>query len=462
MRDLSVSRHVTILSPTAILGYGFPESSFRAGLARHPDVIAVDAGSTDPGPYYLGSGESFTNRDAVKRDLLLMIEAGLDRDIPILIGTAGGAGAEPHLAWCLEIVDEVLCDLGRCARVADIASDQNRDSLISALHSSRITELGPVPPLTQDAIEKSSHIVAQMGVEPIIEALDQGAQIIVTGRCYDPAVFAAVPIRAGFSEALSLHLGKILECAAIAATPGSGSDCMIGVIDESGFTLEALSPERKCTVTSVAAHTLYEKTDPRYLPGPGGVLDLSRCHFEQMDERRVRVTGTQLQKGADYTIKLEGAQPVGFRTISIAGIRAPDLIQQLDVVLKDVRDRVFANFESIDSSEAQLLFRVYGQNGVMGDLEPLTDQRPHEVGLVIEVVAKTQSLADTVCSFARSTLLHFGYPGRQSTAGNLAFPYSPSDISHGVVYEFSVYHLMIVDDPVSPFPMRIQNLGTVR
>ena len=236
---------------------------------------------------------------------------------------------------------------------------------------------------------------------------------------------------------------------------------MIGVVDETGFILEALSPERRCTVTSVAAHTLYEKTDPRFLPGPGGVLDLSTCHFEQMDERRVRVTGTQLQKGADYTIKLEGAQPVGFRTISIAGIRAPDLIQQLDNVLEAVRDRVFANFESIDPSEAQLLFRVYGQNGVMGDWEPFTDQCPHEVGLVIEVVAKTQALADTVCSFARSTLLHFGYRGRQSTAGNLAFPYSPSDISHGVVYEFSVYHLMMIDDPVSPFPMRIRDLGVV-
>ncbi len=361
----------------------------------------------------------------------------------------------------MEIVDEVLCDLGRCARVAEIASDQHRDTLITALHSGRISELGPLPPLTQDAIEKSTYIVAQMGVEPVIETLDQGAQIIVTGRCYDPAVFAAVPIRAGFSEALSLHLGKILECAAIAATPGSGSDCMIGVIDESGFTLEALSPERKCTVTSVAAHTLYEKTDPRFLPGPGGVLDLTACHFEQLDERRVRVTGTQLQKSADYTIKLEGAQPMGFRTISIAGIRAPDLIQQLDGVLEAVRDRVFANFESIDPSEAQLLFRVYGQNGVMGDLEPCADQLPHEVGLVIEVVAKTQPLADTLCSFARSSLLHFGYPGRRSTAGNLAFPYSPSDISHGVVYEFSVYHLMIVDDPVSPFPMRIQDLGVV-
>ena len=59
----------------------------------------------------------------------------------------------------------------------------------------------------------------------------------------------------------------------------------------------------------------------------------------------------------------------------------------------------------------------------MGELEPVTDQIPYEVGLVIEVIAKTQTIADTVCSFARSTLLHFGYPGRLSTAGNLAFPY---------------------------------------
>ena len=39
---------IRILSPTAILGYGFPETSFASGLALNPDVIAVDAGSTDP------------------------------------------------------------------------------------------------------------------------------------------------------------------------------------------------------------------------------------------------------------------------------------------------------------------------------------------------------------------------------------------------------------------------------
>ena len=64
------------LSPTAILGYGFPVASFEErGLRREPHVIAVDGGSTDPGPYYLGAGKSFTQRQAVKRDLELLIKA---------------------------------------------------------------------------------------------------------------------------------------------------------------------------------------------------------------------------------------------------------------------------------------------------------------------------------------------------------------------------------------------------
>ena len=82
---------IRVLSPTAILGYGFPEESFREGMRRKPDVIACDAGSTDPGPYYLGAGYSFTDRNAVKRDLSIMIPAALEAGIPVMIGTAGGS-----------------------------------------------------------------------------------------------------------------------------------------------------------------------------------------------------------------------------------------------------------------------------------------------------------------------------------------------------------------------------------
>ena len=88
----------------------------------------------------------------------------------------------------------------------------------------------------------------------------------------------------------------------------------------------------------------------------------------------------------------------------------------------------------------------------MGPLEPHPGtELTHELGIVIEAVAETQALADTVCATARSTMLHYGYPGRIATAGNLAFPFSPSDFHAGKVYEFSVYHLLETDDPTAYF-----------
>lgn len=84
-----MARTFKILSPTAILGYGFPEESFRKAMEASPDLIAVDAGSSDPGPHYLGAGKPFTDRAGVKRDLRYMITAGVKNNIPVVIGTAG-------------------------------------------------------------------------------------------------------------------------------------------------------------------------------------------------------------------------------------------------------------------------------------------------------------------------------------------------------------------------------------
>ncbi len=99
-------------------------------------------------------------------------------------------------------------------------------------------------------------------------------------------------------------------------------------------------------------------------------------------------------------------------------------------------------------------FHVYGKNGVMGPLEPEKTIRGHELGIVIEAVAPTQAAADSLCSLTRSTLLHYGYPGRIATAGNLAFPFSPSDVKMGEVFEFSIYHLMPVAGP-ELFPVKV-------
>ena len=442
-------KELKILSPSGIVGYGFPEASFLAGVAQKPDLIACDGGSTDPGPYYLGSGVPFTNATAVKRDLTLMLKAACELNIPLVIGTAGGCGADVHVARELEIIRQIAKEQNLTFKMAVISAEFEKDMLIQQLHGGKIEKLGPAPVVTEADINASTHIVTQMGIEPIMEALDAGAQVVICGRCYDPAAFAAPAIRLGYDKALALHLGKILECAAICATPGSASDCIMGYLGEDYFCVEPLNPERKCTPTSVSAHTLYEKSNPYILPGPGGHLDLSECVFTADSDRRVRVTGSKFVAEAVPSVKLEGAKVAGFRTISICGNRDPIFISQIDDILENLKKRTADNLSA--DFAYNLDFIVYGKNGVMGQLEPNTQISSHEIGIVIDVVADTQEHSAAACSVARSTLLHYGYPGRIATAGNLAFPFSPSDIKVGETYVFSVYALLRTEDPLTLF-----------
>ena len=444
-----------VLSPTAILGYGFPEKSFKAGVEKRPDCIAVDAGSTDPGPYYLGAGKSFTSRAAVKRDLEFMLAAAMELSVPCIIGTAGGCGAREHVEWNESIIREIAGARGYSFRMAVIHADVTGEDAARALRLGKLHPLHPAPEIDEEEIAKSVRIVAQMGAEPVIKALEMDCRVILCGRCYDPVPFAAPALKRGFDPGLAVHMGKILECASIAATPGSGSDCVMGSLYEDCFELESLNPQRQFTAVSTAAHTLYEKTDPYRLPGPGGTLDLMKTRFEGLEGGRVRVSGTGFIASDPYTVKLEGVKSAGFRTISIAGIRDPILIEGIDSVLDSVTKQVRGD----TGFTGALLFHVYGKDGVMGALEPEKTRASHELGLVMEVIARDQEEANTVCSFFRSTLLHYGYPGRISTAGNLALLYSPSDISCGQVYEFNIYHLMEVDDPKSLFPITVYEVS---
>ena len=100
-------KEIRLLSTSAILGYGFPEASLKAGLDRDPHFIGVDGGSVDPGPHYLGSGKPFCSPIAIRRDLRLMLRAAIEKKIPMVIGTCGGAGGEPHVALVVSMVREI-------------------------------------------------------------------------------------------------------------------------------------------------------------------------------------------------------------------------------------------------------------------------------------------------------------------------------------------------------------------
>ena len=86
--------------------------ALRIAFSEKVDYIGVDAGSTDPGPYYLGSGKSFTDRGAVKRDVSLALPLALEQKAPFVIGTAGGAGSSLHVEWLKEIILEVAEEQG--------------------------------------------------------------------------------------------------------------------------------------------------------------------------------------------------------------------------------------------------------------------------------------------------------------------------------------------------------------
>ena len=105
-----------------------------------------------------------------------------------------------------------------------------------------------------------------------------------------------------------------------------------------------------------------------------------------------------------------------------------------------------------------IVFRIYGKNGVMGEKEIVSDFRSHELAVIIDVVAETQETAHTILSLARHLLLHSDYEGRLCISGNVAFPYSPSDIDTGRVYRFNVGHLLELDDPHEPFTVEFKDI----
>src|SRR5439155_2745185 len=95
---------LTILAPTGTLGYGFDPEALVRGMTLKPALIGVDAGSTDPGPYYLGADEPLAPRIAVERELELLLGAAREARIPLVVGSCGGSGSRAQVEGTAEIV----------------------------------------------------------------------------------------------------------------------------------------------------------------------------------------------------------------------------------------------------------------------------------------------------------------------------------------------------------------------
>ncbi len=444
------------LAPSGSMGSGYNLEAFDRGLAAGPHFIGQDAGSTDMGPYYHGTGATFLPLATYRYDLSIMLRAARQSRIPLIIGSALTSGANVSLEQAVKLVQEVAREHKLSFRMAVISAEIDKADLKRRLRQAPFDSLGPEP-LTAETIDRCGPIVAQMGVEPFMKALDAGAEVIVAGRACDDVIFAAMPMMEGYDPGLALHCGKILECAGLSAVPCDLAEPLLGRVRRDHFEVEPCHPSHRCTTVSVAGHSLYERGDPCLQPGPGGMNDLTNATYTQVDERRVKVTGSRFIPDATYRVKLEGAEHLGFRSVVLVGIRDPFMIAALDKLFAEVRERAESRFR-LSGKGVHLNFSVYGRNAVMGGLEPGTGTNPHEVGLLIDVVAPDQELATGVAMFVRGTLQHASYPGIMNTAGNMAYPFSPFGLPVGPAYRFAVYHLMPLADPCECFPMTLEEV----
>ena len=454
-------KKIKALAATGNLSTGFREETLVRAVDEGAHFIGCDAGTTDSGPYYLGSGKPRGPREGTKRNLRIMIREALKAGIPVIVGSAGHAGGTPHLEWTLDIVRELARENAWHFKLAAIDSEIPKESFLEAFRASRITPLCPAPDLQESSIRQAERFVAMMGIEPIQAALNSGAQVVIAGRSSDVAIYAALPVLEGIPKHIAFHAGKILECGSAAVAQRLYPDCMAAELDEDGFTIEPPNPAFRCTPQSVAAHNLYENADPFRLIESGGTVDTTAAKYEATSERAVRVSGARFLPAEKYTVKIEGAALAGYRSIVVAGIRDPLILGQLGTFLGGLRAVVERKIEDslkLNRDAYTLQFRVYGGNGSLGQAEPSPQIEGHEVGLIIDVVAASQSLAADILPIVWHTGLHHPIPEQEGLISNLAFPFSPPGADMGPVYRFCANHVWHLDDPCKPFRMTLENL----
>jgi len=446
---------VRVLIPSGALGLGYDHEALERGIANKPDLIAIDGGSTDSGPSYLGRGVSKYARSSTKLEWAGLMDAARRARCPLVIGTAGTCGAGSAVDWLVGITQEILAERGETAKIAVLKSDQPAKRVVDALGANRITPLTPAPDIDAPMLESCTNIVALAGVEQITHALDTGADIVIAGRTTDTAIIAALPIAKGIDPGPAWHAAKIGECGALCATnPQSG----VIQIDWEGeaFTLTPLADDAHATPHTVSAHMLYENADPYLLHEPGGTLDVTEARYDALDDTRVRVTGSVWRKANGYNVKLEGARVAGYQTVVLAMLRDPHYVTNAaawaeDIIAKCTEKALKRTSATADDFTIEI--RLIGQNSVLGDLETRVGA-PVEIGALGLVTAKTPELANEIGKLLNPYLLHHPLT-REEEVPTFAFPFSPAEIDRGPVYEFCLNHVMWLDDPMDAFSLEV-------
>ena len=452
------NRGLRILCPNGHLGFAPTRlESFECGLMQHPDVIACDSGSCDCGPVPLGSNGSASPLAWQRHDIEAMLVAARKLGVPMIVGSAGDTGTNKRVDLFVALVQQIAREHGMAKfKVGYFYSDVDPLRIAGEIERGRPIEgLDGRGALTLAELAATSQIVALAGVHPYIKLLEQGADVVIGGRSSDCAIFAAPAIHAGYPLALAYFYGKIMECASFCAEPYAGKESVIGEITHDDVRVTAMHPEQRCTVASVSAHAMYERSNPYFEHFLGGHIDMRDCVYEQYDARTCRVTGPKFVAARELRVKLEGAGKQGERYVGIVGVRDPYTIAHIDEVIAWSRNEVSMQF---GNSGYELTFNVYGRDGILGALEPNRHRPGHELCVVVQGVAPTRTLAEEVTMIAFRQMFYARLPNVKGTAGGVAFLLDEV-LPASAAYRWTLNHTMRVEDPLELFPTHVIEAG---
>jgi Acyclic terpene utilisation family protein AtuA len=440
-----------------------PEA-IRAAFRQGVDVISGQGNGMDMGPYYLGAGDA--GAAPLKQNFEAAILGAKEAGVPFVFSLGGRAGADAHLEVYLQVIDQIARDNGVSLRAAVISGEISKSFLSEKLRAGvkmpRLFDTPRLSPhLTEQDLDESIVIQAQMGPEPIIEAMKLFAageiDGVFTGRALDSGVHMAYPMFRGFPVAGAAHLAKIIECGSMCCEPPTPVDTVMAELSDEGEVVVWPPLERqRCTVSSVAGHAVYERENPFEERNPGGILDITTSVYQQLDERTVKTAGARWRP-VPYAIKLEGVKRLGFETDVVAVAADPGLIEHIHEV---VDNAIAATRESVEelevapSGDFDVVAHVIG-SGALPSGQADEAQPPSEITILLRVVAPTREAALNIATTTRLRLQMADFPGRTTTAGNFAFPLPRTFIEQGETFVYNIWHLLPLEDPTEPFSTRI-------
>jgi hypothetical protein len=251
---------------------------------------------------------------------------------------------------------------------------------------------------------------AYLGAEPIAQALSGGADVVITGRASDPALFLAPMIHA-FGWAMDdwnllgqgTVAGHLLECAG-QITGGYFADPThkdVAGLARLGFPIGEVGEDGSLVITKVAGsggevsartckeQLLYEVHDPKRYIQPDVVADFSQVKVEEIASDRVRISGG---RGSERTGTLKVSVGyvdsfIGEGQISYAG---PGALARGKLALEIVRERL--KLTGVAASE--LRFDLIGVDSLHGTQVSAHANEPYEVR--IRVAGRTENLREAV------------------------------------------------------------------